>query len=150
MELEILYSNIEQCCRETFHDIKESLHTYEIASICEILTDVETFCGKPVLISQSGWEYKVAQMFDFSNQEEIANSIKEIFNALEMQDPIDITNDIYWLWRDGANWNLHFSKHNDFLNMIERQIEFETVETQVKLLQLFDKFEKRLGGDINE
>lgn len=141
------YIDIEKCCIETFKNIKEKLHQYHVRSIVKILESVDTFWGMPICITQSGWEKDMKEFFSFGCKEDIEDCMRELMHMFEKFDnsdarELDIENQRYWMYRDGANGELWLEREDYLLDMIEKQIPFECKETQLELLREFKRIER--------
>ena len=143
------YINIEKQCVEIFKEIKNSLDVWEIRKICNILYKTDVFWGgEPVLINSSGWEHYIIEFFNFDNKKDTAKSLKELINAMEVfshnkDNWIDIENENYWMFREGADGELLFYKQEELLDFIEKQIKWEELETQIELYKLFKRYQKK-------
>lgn len=145
------YIDIEKKAIETFKEIRKmgyGLHSYEIDRILKIFVDVETFFGMPVNITGGGWEKDMLKFFNFDNPDDQKSIMKDMIWLLETTSrdigkQIDVENRSYWLYRDGSNWELWFEEEKTFLDMLEKQIEHETKETQLKLLKVFLDIKKK-------
>lgn len=148
------YINVEKQCIEIFKEIKNSLHVWEIRKICNILYNTDVFWGgEPVLINSSGWEHYIIKFFNFDSKEETAKSLKELINAMEVfshskDNWIDIENENYWMFREGANGTLLFYKEEELLDFIEKQIKEEELETQIELYKLFRRYQKKYKKEM--
>jgi hypothetical protein len=137
------YINAEELCLKTFKDIRNKLKAYHINSIAKILYDVDTFWTIPICIEKDdNWAKEMRKYFDFGSEKDIENSIKEIvimFSELSQDDGYEFRLDAnkYWLFRDGANGEVHLMREESFLDLIEEQIEYETKSTQLRLLKFF-------------
>lgn len=145
------YIDVEKKTIETFKEIRKmayGLHSYEINRILKIFVDSDTFFGMPINITGSGWEENMLNFFNFDHPNDQKYIMKEIIWLLETTSrdigkKIDVENNSYWLYRDGSNWELWFEEEETFLDMLEKQIEYETKETQFKLLKVFLDIKKQ-------
>ncbi len=143
------YIDIEEECVKIFKEIRDSLETWDIRRINKFLYDRDVFLeGEPVLINQSGWENNIIKFFDFRNKKEIAESLKEFMYIMEVfsrrwDNQLDIENERYWMFREGANGELLFYTEKDFLDFIENLIHWETTETQIELYKILKKIKQR-------
>lgn len=139
------YIDIEKKAIETFKEIRKmgyGLHSYEINRILKIFVDVETFFSMPINITGNGWEKYMLDFFNFDHPDDQKSIMKDMIWLLETTSrdigkQIDVENNSYWLYRDGSNWELWFEEEETFLDMLEKQIQHETRETQFKLLKVF-------------
>lgn len=144
------YINTEELCLKTFRDVRDKLKVYQINTIAKILCDVETFWSMPICIKKDdNWAREMKRYFDFGSEEDIENSIREIvmmFSELSLDDEYKfrLDTDRYWLFRDGANGEVHLMREEFFLDLIEEQIEFELKPTQLRLLKFLKQIERTL------
>ena len=143
------YINIEEECVKIFKEIRGSLDTWDIKRINKFFYNRDVFWrGEPVLINQSGWEKHIIKFFEFSNKEEIAESLQQFMYVMEMfsrrsDNQLDIENEHYWMFREGANGELVFGTEEDLLDFIEGQIPWEETENQIELYRMFKKIKQR-------
>lgn len=144
------YLNITKKCEEIFEEIKDSLSFEQIKKINKILHNTEVFWGgEPVHINGDGWQYNILKFFDFRTDEDSAESLKNIMNAMEVfshdtDNWIDIENESYWMFREGANGELLFVKETELLEFIEKQIKWESLETQIELYRMFKNIRENM------
>ena len=142
------YINTEELCLKAFKDARDKLKVYQINTIAKILYDVETFWSIPICIQKDeNWAREMKKYFDFGSEEDIENSIREIvmmFSELSQDDGYEFRLDAnrYWLFRDGANGEVHLMREECFLDLIEEQIKFEMKPTQLRLLKFLKQIEK--------
>ena len=144
------YLNITKKCEEIFDEIKDSLDSWQMKKINKVLYSTEVFWGgEPVYINGSGWEHDIIKFFDFDDKKETAKSLKEIMNAMEAfslkkDNWIDIENESYWMFREGANGSLVFYTQEELLNFIKNQISWESIETQIELYRMFKNIKENM------
>lgn len=144
------YLNITKKCEETFEEIRNSLDKWQIKKINKILCNTDVFWGgEPVYINGDGWQHDILKFFDFRTDKDSAESLKDIMNTMERfshdtNNWIDIENESYWMFREGANGELLFVKETELLEFIKKQIKWESIETQIELYRMFKNIQENI------
>lgn len=131
------YINIYDKCIEVFERLEKDMTTSELIRLCHAFPD-DNFYLFPQWMDGTN---NITQMENFFNKQDFDTIHWLRFMADNNKKNIDLYDDQFWLWGDGANWDFWIDTHKEMIKMIKYQISHEEEITQVRIYKTLVQIE---------
>ena len=131
------YLDVYDKCIEVFERLEKDMTTTELIRLCHAFPD-DNFYLFPQLMDGTDNLTKLEKFFDKQDFDSI-HWLR--FMADNNKKNINLYEDKFWLWGDGANWDFWIDTHKEMIKMIKYQISHEEEITQVRIYKTLVQIE---------